>query len=249
MRGCRKRFPFCDYLSRLCLYLILRDCFRRRKNSGSAENDNVNKESQYHDKTFRVGVRRSGRDSAFRRKENISKRQALSRAVELAEKYGATAYESLEEAVTADGVDGVYVNVTNNVHFEYAVKALECGKPVLLEKPMVTRAEQLERLMEVAKERDVYLAEAMWTWYSDQAIGVRELVSGGELGKVRHAEISLCLPIAFSKKNRLLRPELAGGALLDLGIYPVTYAYRLFGYPKAVRSAAKFKYGVDTKST
>ena len=172
--------------------------------------------------------------------------RTLSRAVELAEKYGATAYESLEEAVTADGVDGVYVNVTNNVHFEYAVKALECGKPVLLEKPMVTRAEQLERLMEVAKERDVYLAEAMWTWYSDQAIGVRELVSGGELGKVRHAEISLCLPIAFSKKNRLLRPELAGGALLDLGIYPVTYAYRLFGYPKAVRSAAKFKYGVDT---
>ena len=171
--------------------------------------------------------------------------RTLSHARELADKYGAKACDRLEEAVGADGVDGVYVNVTNNVHFKYALEAIKCGKPVLLEKPMVTRAEQLEKLIEAASEHDVYLAEAMWTWFSDQANEVKSIISGGELGKVESAEISLCLPIAFSKKNRLLRPELAGGALLDLGIYPITYAYRLFGYPKAVQSKAKFLCGVD----
>ena len=171
--------------------------------------------------------------------------RTFSRAEKLALKFGAKAYASLEEAVCADGVDGVYVNVTNNVHFDFALAALKCGKPVLLEKPMVTRAEQLERLITVAKEHDVYLCEAMWTWFSDSANEVKRIVSRGELGKVTSARISLCLPIAFSKKNRLLRPELAGGALLDLGIYPVTYAYRLFGLPKVVQSSAKFKCGVD----
>ena len=167
------------------------------------------------------------------------------RAEELAARYGATACESIEKAVSADGVEGVYVNVTNNVHYDIALRALKCKKAVLLEKPVTTTRAQLAALIDAAKENDVYFCEAMWSWFTDQAAQLKKIVDGGELGQVKRARISLCLPIAFSGKNRLLRPELAGGALLDLGIYPVTYAYRLFGMPKEIESRASFKCGVD----
>lgn len=168
-----------------------------------------------------------------------------SRAEKLAKQYGGKAYDTLEAAVNADGVDGVYVAVTNNMHYEYCARALACGKPVLLEKPFTTDAEEARRLFELAKTHGVYLCEAMWTWFGDRPRVINTLVNGGEIGNVKNALITLCWPIAFGKNNRLLRSELAGGALLDVGVYPITYAYRLFGKPSSVTATARFKCGVD----
>ncbi len=170
--------------------------------------------------------------------------RTFERGKKLADKYGAKAYKSLEDAVNASDVDGVYVNVTNNVHYDYCARAIRCGKPVLLEKPFTTDAEQAAELFALAKENNVYLSEAMWTWFSDSARAAKE-VTDSRAGSVKNALITLCLPIAFGKKSRLLKSELAGGALLDVGVYPITYAYRLFGKPNGIDAKARFKFGVD----
>lgn len=167
------------------------------------------------------------------------------KAERFAEKYGGRAYETMEEAIADENVDGVYINVTNNVHFDLCKKALACGKPVLAEKPFTTDAVQAAELFDIAKENGLYLAEAMWTWFSSPANEVKRIVSEGMLGKIGSGLVTLCLPIAFGKKSRLLKSELAGGALLDLGVYPITYAYRLFGKPNDIVCSAKFKCGVD----
>ncbi len=171
--------------------------------------------------------------------------RTFSKAEKFAAKYGARAYGTIEEAVADASVDGVYINVTNNVHFDCCKKALALKKPVLMEKPFTTDAEQARELFATAKENGVYLAEAMWTWFSDPAANVEKTVSDGALGKINGALITLCLPIAFGKNSRLLKSSLAGGALLDVGVYPVTYAYRLFGKPESIECSAKFKCGVD----
>lgn len=171
--------------------------------------------------------------------------RTFERAQKLAYRYGAKAYDGLEQAITESGADGVYINVTNNAHYDCCLRALDCGKPVLMEKPFTTNAQQARELFALAEKKGTYLCEAMWTWFSDQAAGVKNAVDSGEIGNIKRGEITLCLPIAFGKSSRLLKSELAGGALLDLGVYPVTYAYRLFGMPDNIKSSARFKFGVD----
>ncbi len=160
-------------------------------------------------------------------------------------RHGGTAYADSESAVAADGVDGVYVCTTNNAHYEMCRRALRCGKPVLVEKPFATDADRARELFSLAADKGLYICEAMWTWFSDGAIELKKRADSGEIGNIVGGRISFCMPIAFKKSSRLLRPELGGGALLDLGIYPVTYAYRLFGKPREVKCSAKFACGVD----
>ncbi len=167
------------------------------------------------------------------------------KAESLAEKYGATAYSSVEDAVKRNDVDAAYVCVTNNAHCEIAERVLACGKPVLLEKPFAVNESQAEKLFAEAERKGVYLCEAMWTQFNRPSIEMKKLFESGKLGKVKKAEMSFCLPIAFSKNNRILKSSLAGGALLDLGVYPLSFACRLFGYPENITARARFKYGVD----
>lgn len=170
-----------------------------------------------------------------------------SKAKKLADKYGAKVCASVEEAAAFTGVDAVYVNTTPNVHFALAKRALSFGKPVLLEKPFTVNSNEARELSALAREKKVYLSEAMWTWFSPQPYAIKTAIDGGKIGEVLRAEINFCLPIAFSKNNRLLKKELCGGALLDLGVYPITYAYRLFGLPHNIKANATMKRGVDVK--
>ena len=118
-------------------------------------------------------------------------------------------------------------------HVDYAVRAMKLGKPVLCEKPVGVTVADVDTLVNTAKAENIYVCEAMWTWFSDVALTVKKWVQSGEIGNVTDVTVNYAFPvIMMSKNSRVLLPETAGGALLDIGIYPITYCYNLFGFPK-----------------
>ena len=170
--------------------------------------------------------------------------RSFDKAKAFAEKFGATAFESAEEAITADGVEGVYIVTTHNAHYRYAKLALELKKPVLCEKAFTVTAKETEELVELSRKNGVYLAEAMWTWFSPTANKVKEWVDDGEIGKITDAKFTYHMK-SIKYAPRIADPKRAGGALLDITVYPITYAYRLFGYPVSIESVGKVQNGVD----
>lgn len=159
-----------------------------------------------------------------------------------AQAYGATAYETPEAAMLAPGVEGVYIVTTHNVHFRFAKLALELGKPVLCEKSFTVTAEETDALIALAREKKLYLAEAMWTWFSPAAHQVKRWIDSGEIGPVKHADFTYHMK---SVAPRAYDPRRAGGALLNITVYPITYAYRLFGYPERIESTGTIENGID----
>lgn len=170
------------------------------------------------------------------------------KAVDFAEKFGAKAYESFEDLLSEGNFDGVYIATPHTSHVEYAVAALKAHLPVLCEKPVGVSAADVELLINTAKENNIYFAEAMWTWFSDTALTVKEWVKSGSIGEVKSAEIYHCFPgMSMKKDSRVRDPMTAGGALLDIGIYPITYCYNLFGYPDKIHCEGTVEDGIDTK--
>ncbi len=172
------------------------------------------------------------------------------KAEKFASRVGAAAFDSFDEAVNREDVDGVYIATPHTSHVEYAIKAMELGKPVLCEKPVGVRLDDVIELKECSQKNGVYFAEAMWTWFSDVAKTVKEWISSGEIGKVKTVEIDYAFPgLLLNKNSRVLTPETAGGALLDIGVYPITYCFNLFGYPKRITCNGVVKNGIDTEET
>ena len=157
---------------------------------------------------------------------------------------GTYAAISVEDAVLGREVDGVYISVTNESHYEICRKVLELGKPVLLEKPFTVKASETEELQALARKKGLYLSEAMWTWYSDVPNKILELVKAGRLGKIKDVFMSYSR-YSIDYAPRVSDPLLGGGALLDIGIYPITYCYRLFGFPKGIHCSGDIVNGAD----
>lgn len=169
----------------------------------------------------------------------------LEKGEAFAQQYGGKAYGSALEAISAEGVDGVYVVTTHPSHYEYAKLALTLGKPVLCEKPITVNAREAQELFGLAKEHNVYLAEAMWTWFSPVANQVKQWVDSGAIGEIKSVTANYHLN-SQNYAPRVMDPNSAGGALLDVGIYPITYLYRLFGQPSKVVCHGNIQGGVDT---
>ena len=161
-----------------------------------------------------------------------------------AEKHGAKAYPTPEEAITADGVEGVYIVTPHSSHYKYAKMAIELGVPVFCEKAFTVTAKETDELIALAKEKNVYLCEAMWTWFSESANKTKEWIDTQKIGRVHSADFSYHVR-TIDKKGRHTDPKRAGGALLDIAIYPVTYAYRLWGTPAEIESVGVIKEGID----
>lgn len=165
-------------------------------------------------------------------------------------KYGAAVCSDFDSAVNRDDVDGVYIATPHTAHVDYAVRAMELGKPVLCEKPVGVSVQDVDALIAASKRCDIYFCEAMWTWFSDVALTVKKWVNSGEIGEVTDVVINYMFPgILMPKTSRVLTPETAGGALLDVGIYPITYCYNLFGYPEHITCTGKLKNGIDISET
>lgn len=174
----------------------------------------------------------------------------IEKARTFADKFGADALNDFDSAVNRDDVDGVYIATPHTSHIEYAVRAMKLGKSVLCEKPVGVSLKEVEVAIETAKSENIYFCEAMWTWFSDVALTVKKWVHSGEIGEIKDVVINYAFPgILMPKTSRVLTPETAGGALLDIGIYPITYCYNLFGIPDKIHCTGKIKNGIDIAET
>ncbi len=176
--------------------------------------------------------------------------RTFEKAEKFAKKYDALAFDNFEEMLDAGNMDAVYIATPHTSHVEYAIKAMERGIPVLWEKPVGVSVKDVEQLVSAAKANNVYFCEAMWTWFSDVALTVKDWIQSGEIGAMRRADIYYAFPgFLMGKNSRVLNPNTAGGALLDVGIYPITYCYNLFGEPKKVTCEGTLKNGIDYGET
>lgn len=161
-----------------------------------------------------------------------------------AEKHGGKVYATPEEAIIAKGVDCVYIVTPHSSHYKYAKLALNLGKPVFCEKAFTVTAKETDELIALAKEKNVYLCEAMWTWFSESANKTKEWIDEGKIGRVQSADFTYHVR-TIDRKGRHTDPKRAGGALLDITVYPITYAYRLWGTPDEIESVGVIKEGID----
>jgi len=136
-------------------------------------------------------------------------------------------YGSVEELAKDADVQIVYVSSLHPFHFKNALPCIQQGKPVLCEKPFTLNAKEAEQLIQLARERKVLLMEAMWTRFVPSSVKVREMINEGVIGDV--TTVNCLFGFINEVTPRLHEPELGGGALLDVGIYPVSFSSWMFG--------------------
>lgn len=157
-----------------------------------------------------------------------------------AEQYGiAHAHGSYEALVADPEVDIVYVASPHSHHLAHATLALEAGKHVLIEKAVTLDADEAIALRDLAAARGLLVMEAMWTRYLPHMVRVREIVAAGTLGEVRTVIADHTQRISDDPAHRLNALELGGGALLDLGIYPVSFAVDILGPIESARAVGR----------
>lgn len=154
------------------------------------------------------------------------------------------AFDSYEDLLASGQVDAVYVATTHNDHHTPALLAINAGIPTLVEKAFTQNAGQARQVLEAANASSVYVQEAMWTRWLPHIVALRETIARGDIGDVITVQADHGQPIAHV--DRMKRPDLAGGALLDLGIYPVSFAFDMLGRPDAVTAVGQLtEAGVD----
>lgn len=159
-----------------------------------------------------------------------------SRSLDKAEQFAAEydiprAYGSYAELAADPDVDVIYVASTHNDHLASARLCLEAGKAVLVEKPLTVSAAETEELVDLAGERGLFLMEALWSRTNPLLRRAAEIVTSGELGAIRHVNASFGFAFRGDDSHRLLDPDQAGGAILDLGVYPVHGVNLFLGEP------------------
>jgi len=178
-----------------------------------------------------------------------------SRTQEKAEEFaiefpGCTAHGSYEKLVTNPEIDAIYVATPHPMHFTNTILALKAGKPVLCEKPFSINASQARAMVEASIENNVALLEAMWMRFLPHIHQVRKIIASGVLGDIISVTADHGQRLADQGIARLVEPSLAGGALLDLGIYPVSFAHMVLGVPEKVQaSAVMTDKGVDASTS
>jgi len=162
--------------------------------------------------------------------------RTIERAEAFAERFGVpNRHGSYESLVADDEVDAVYVATPHPMHRADAELALRAGKPVLVEKPFTVNAAEARELVALARERGLFLMEAMWTRFLPHVRRIRELLAEGALGEIVTVIADHGQWFAEDGEHRLFAPALAGGALLDLGVYPVAFASMVLGPPAEIR--------------
>lgn len=161
--------------------------------------------------------------------------RTLAASQAFAERHGIPrAYGSWQELAEDPDVDVVYVATPHSAHHAASKLCLEAGKAVLCEKPLTLDTAQAEDLVATARARGVFFMEAMWTRANPVIRALTELVADGAIGEVTAVTADFGVAGPFPVGHRMRAPELGGGALLDLGVYPVTFAHLLLGEPDTV---------------
>ncbi len=176
--------------------------------------------------------------------------RSLNNAQSFADEFGGQAYGSYEELVNDSTIDAIYVATPHPAHHDNVILALNAGKPVLCEKPFAVNAAEAHAMVEAASRNKVALMEAMWARFLPHYAKVREIVASGLLGPILSIHADHGQRLADQNIPRLVDPHLAGGALLDLGIYPISFAHMILGNPQLINSTAIMTdKGVDAQTS
>ncbi|TVQ23137.1 MAG: gfo/Idh/MocA family oxidoreductase [Spirochaetaceae bacterium] len=177
-----------------------------------------------------VGSRSAERAEAFAREFDIPK-----------------SYGSYEEFAGDPDVDIVYIGSPHSHHREHSLLCMGEGKSILCEKAFAMNARQAREMAQTARERRLFLMEAMWTRFLPTIRWVRDRITDGSIGEVKAMHATFGIKSVWDPEHRLLNPELGGGALLDTGIYPISFASMVYGMqPKTIHSSARIgSTGVD----
>ncbi|MET0289892.1 MAG: Gfo/Idh/MocA family oxidoreductase [Pseudoxanthomonas sp.] len=175
--------------------------------------------------------------------------RSVESAQRFAERFGIAQAHGRYAALVADpDVDIIYIATPHPQHADNALLALEAGKHVLVEKPFTLNGAQAARVVALARKQRLVVLEAMWTRFLPHMLRIREIIAAGTIGQLRsiHAEHRQCLPT--DPDHRINALALGGGALLDLGIYPVSFAVDLLGLPLQTQAQARLSAsGVDAE--
>jgi predicted dehydrogenase len=156
--------------------------------------------------------------------------RSAERAQDFAERFGiARAYGSYAEIIADDEVDVLYIATPHPQHHEVALAAIEAGKALLVEKSFTATVAGAEEVIAAARERGVFVMEAMWTRFQPAIVAARRLVDEGAIGEVRQLQADLGVDRPYEPTHRLFDPAQGGGAMLDLGVYPVSFAHYFLG--------------------
>lgn len=160
------------------------------------------------------------------------------------------AYPSYEEFARDSEVEVVYIGTPHPYHAENTFLCLEAGKAVLVEKPFAMHEREANRMVEASRRAKRFVMEAMWTHFLPAVLRLEELVGKGLIGEPRILTADFGFRAPFDPKGRLFDPALGGGSLLDVGVYPLALATRLFGEPQKVQSSAVLgATGVDEQAS
>jgi predicted dehydrogenase len=176
--------------------------------------------------------------------------RSLDRAEAFAQQWGIPkAYGSYSELITAPDIDLIYVGTPHSHHYDVTMEAIQHGKPCLVEKAFMANYEQSLAIVNAAREKKVFLAEAIWTRYQPIVQTIRDIISEGRLGDLRLLTASI--GYSMGDKPRIMRADLCGGALLDLGVYGINFV-RMFCDAKIERiesQCMKSDTGMDLTNT
>ncbi len=145
-------------------------------------------------------------------------------AKRFADKFSIPHILTIEELYNSDQVDAVYIAVPHNFHFEHSLACMKHGKAVLCEKPITLNDTEFKKLARVANEEQVFLMEALWTYFLPAIKKAKEWIEEGKIGSLQLIQADFSFYSEFEPLGRLYNPMLAGGALLDIGIYPIAFA-------------------------
>jgi len=176
--------------------------------------------------------------------------RTLGNAQEFATTFGGTAYGSYEELVADPSIDAIYVATPHPAHKDNVILSLDAGKPVLCEKPFAVNAKEAQEMVAAAQKNNVALMEAMWARFLPHYAQVRNIIASGVLGRIITVQADHGQRLADQNIPRLVEPSLAGGALLDLGIYPISFAHMILGNPQKISASSVLTdKGVDAQTS
>ncbi|MGY1728863.1 Gfo/Idh/MocA family protein [Geodermatophilus sp. SYSU D01062] len=176
--------------------------------------------------------------------------RSADRARAFAQQHGLErAYGSYAELLADPDVDVLYVATPHPQHHAIALAAVEAGKALLVEKAFTATTAGAQEVVTAAREAGVFVMEAMWTRFQPAVVRMRELIADGAIGEVRSVQADLGVDRAYDPADRLFALELGGGALLDLGVYVVSFAQMLLGTPDTVTAAGStYPTGADAEA-
>ena len=174
------------------------------------------------------------------------------RASAFAEEWDVPHFEdSYESLVKRPEIDAIYVATPHSEHKENSILAMTNGKAVLCEKPLAVNSSEVSAMIQCAREKNVLLMEGMWSRFPPLMRKVRELLKSGAIGEIKslHADFGF-RPASRDPQSRLFNPALAGGSMLDIGIYPISLSYMIFGEPESIATQCVLaETGVDEQAS